>query len=203
LTQRIDYRKIGTGAALLAGGFLLGLAARFPAEQALADEGSGAEAQLRRLKVELPPVVRPTNTLVSAVRVGDMLYVSGTGPTRPDGTQWTGRLGQDMDVEQGKAAARSVGLHILSVVKAELGSLDGVARLVKTFGMVNATPDFKQHPQVINGFSDLMVEVFGERVGKGTRSAVGMGSLPGGIPVEIEAIFQIERGIQPAESKKR
>ena len=92
---------------------------------------------------------------------------------------------------KGRAAARQVGLQVLSVVKAELGSLDKVQRLVKTFGMVNATADFTQHPQVINGFSDLMVEVFGEERGKGARSAVGMASLPGGIPVEIEAIFQV------------
>ena len=130
-----------------------------------------------------------TNTLVNAVRVGDMLYVSGTGP----GKGVVGRLGQDYDVAQGKAAARQVGLQILAVVKAELGSLDKVERLVKTLGMVHATPDFKQHPQVINGFSDLMVEVFGEAAGKSARSAVGMSSLPGGIPVEIECIFQVRK----------
>jgi enamine deaminase RidA (YjgF/YER057c/UK114 family) len=118
-----------------------------------------------------------------------MLYVSGTGP----GKGVVGRLGQDYDVNQGKAAARQVGLQILAVVKAELGSLDKVERLVKTLGMVNSTPDFKQQPQVINGFSDLMVEVFGASNGKGARSAVGMSSLPGGIPVEIECIFQVRK----------
>ena len=96
-------------------------------------------------------------------------------------------------MKDGRAAARQVGLQILSVVKAELGSLDKVQRLVKTLGMVNATPDFTQHPQVINGFSDLMVEVFGAEAGKGARSAVGMSGLPGGIPVEIEAIFQVRK----------
>ena len=105
----------------------------------------------------------------------------------------TGRLGQEFDVPQGRAAARSVGLQILAVVKAEVGSLDKVQRLVKTLGMVNATPEFKEHPQVINGFSDLMVEVFGEENGKGARSAVGMASLPNGIPVEIEAIFLVRK----------
>jgi enamine deaminase RidA (YjgF/YER057c/UK114 family) len=153
------------------------------------EEGRSPEAQLLQLKIELPPVTKPTNTLVNAVRIGDMLYVSGTGP----GKGIVGRLGQDADVKAGQASARQVGLHILAVVKAELGSLDKVERLVKTLGMVNATPDFKQHPQVINGFSDLMVEVFGEAAGKGARSAVGMSSLPGGIPVEIECIFQVRK----------
>jgi enamine deaminase RidA (YjgF/YER057c/UK114 family) len=130
---------------------------------------------------------------VNAVRVGDLLFVSGTGPGQINGKPVVGRLGQDLDVAKGKAAARQVGLQILSVVKAELGSLDKVERLVKTLGMVNATADFTQHPQVINGFSDLMVEVFGEQAGKGARSAVGMASLPGGIPVEIEAVFQVRK----------
>ena len=160
-----------------------------PQSAAVAQEKAGAEQRLRDLKIELPPVSKPTNTLVNAVRVGDMLYVSGTGP----GKGVVGRLGQDYDVNLGKNAARQVGLQILAVVKAELGSLDKVERLVKTLGMVNAAPDFKQHPQVINGFSDLMVEVFGEANGTGARSAVGMGSLPGGIPVEIECIFQVRK----------
>src|SRR5262245_61831747 len=160
-----------------------------PESAAVAQDKAGAEQRLRDLKIELPPVSKPTNTLVNAVRVGDMLYVSGTGP----GKGVVGRLGQDYDVNLGKNAARQVGLQILAVVKEELGSLDKVERLVKTLGMVNAAPDFKQHPQVINGFSDLMVEVFGKEHGIGARSAVGMGSLPGGIPVEIECIFQVRK----------
>jgi enamine deaminase RidA (YjgF/YER057c/UK114 family) len=152
-----------------------------------------AEQRLRALKLELPPVSRPTNTLVSALRVGDLLFVSGTGAGPVDGKDIVGRLGQDLDVPTGQAVARNVGVQILSVVKAELGSLDRVERLVRTFGMVNATPDFTQHPKVINGFSDLMVEIFGDQAGKGTRSAVGMSSLPGRIPVEIEVIFQIRK----------
>jgi enamine deaminase RidA (YjgF/YER057c/UK114 family) len=158
---------------------------------AQAGKGPSPEEQVRQLKLQLPTVLKPTNTLVNAVRVGDLLFVSGTGPTRADGSPWVGRLGQDLDVKEGQAAARAVGLRILGVVKAEVGSLDKVVRVVKTLGMVNATPDFKQHPQVINGFSDLMVEVFGDQAGKGARSAVGMSSLPGGIPVEVEVIFQI------------
>ncbi len=155
--------------------------------------GAGHEERIRQLKLELPAVTKPTNTLVNAVRVGDMLYVSGTGPGKVDGKALIGRLGQDYDVAQGQAAARQIGLHILAVVKAEMGSLDKVQRLVKTLGMVNAAPDFKQHPEVINGFSDLMVEVFGEEAGKSARSAVGMSSLPYGIPVEIECIFQVRK----------
>jgi enamine deaminase RidA (YjgF/YER057c/UK114 family) len=178
---------LGGGAAGLLLRDLLSAGPAIQAEPA----NPGHEARLRRLGLQLPPVPRPTNTLVPAVRVGDMLYVSGHGPSRPDGTPWVGKLGQGLDVQQGQAAARSVGLTTLSVVRAELGSLDRVVRLVRTFGMVNAAPDFRQHPQVINGFSDLMVAVFGEGPGKGARCAVGMGSLPGGIAVEIEAIFQV------------
>jgi len=186
---------------LIAAGVVSGLVIqpRSPdASTAVAQEGKGpsAEQRLKELKIELPAVTKPTNTLVNAVRVGDMLYVSGTGPGNDDdGKPIVGRLGkkQDLDTPRGRAAARRVGLHILAVVRAELGSLDKVQRLVKTFGMVNAASDFKEHPQVINGFSDLMVEVFGEENGKGARSAVGMSSLPNGIPVEIEAIFQIRK----------
>jgi enamine deaminase RidA (YjgF/YER057c/UK114 family) len=154
-------------------------------------EGAGPEEQLRKLKLELPPVGKPGATLVPAVRAGDLLFVSGFGPYRTDGKPWFGKVGKDLDLKEAQAAARSVGLRTLAAVRAELGSLDKVVRLVKTLGMVNAVPEFTQHPQVINGFSDLMVEVFGEKAGKGARSAVGMASLPGGIPVEIEAIFQV------------
>lgn len=165
-------------------------------------EATSAEARLRQLKIELPKVSTPTNTLVNAVRVGDMLYVSGTGPSRPDGTQVTGRLGKDMDTAGGRDAARLVGLNILAVVQKELGSLDRVVRVVKTLGMVNAVPEFKQQPQVINGFSDLMVEIFGPEAGKGARSAVGMASLPNNIAVEVEVIFQIDHGVIPAKEKR-
>ena len=187
------WLKVGglLAAGIVVGIWLQGLAADGPHVSAQDKGPVSAEAQLRKLKIELPAVAKPTNTLVSAVRVGDMLYVSGTGPGEVNGKPIAGRLGQDLDVAKGRAAARQVGLQVLSVVRAELGSLDKVQRLVKTFGMVNATADFTQHPQVINGFSDLMVEVFGEERGKGARSAVGMASLPGGIPVEIEAIFQV------------
>jgi enamine deaminase RidA (YjgF/YER057c/UK114 family) len=151
-----------------------------------------AEEQVKRLKLELPAIKKSRSPIASAVRSGDMLYVSGHGPLPVDGKPVVGKLGQDFDVKQGRAAARSVALQVLSVVRAELGSLDKVVRLVKTLGMVNCTGDFKEQPQVVNGFSELMIEVFGEAAGKGARSAVGMASLPGGIPVEIEVIFQVK-----------
>ncbi|MGE3807800.1 MAG: RidA family protein [Gemmataceae bacterium] len=147
----------------------------------------GVEARLRELKIELPAPTRSKNTLAMSVRVGDLLYVSGHGPSGV-----VGKVGRDLDVKQGQEAARNVGLRVLSTVKDALGSLDKVVRLVKTLGMVNATADFKDQPAVVNGFSNLMVEVFGEQKGKGTRSAVGMGSLPGGIPIEVETVWQVK-----------
>lgn len=149
-----------------------------------------AEARLVELKLELPPAPRPVATYLTAVRHGDLLYVSGHGPLRPDGTLHVGKVGADLDLEAGRSAARQTGLAILATVRAQLGSLDKVARLVKVLGMVNSTPEFTDHPKVVNGFSDLMVEVFGD-AGKAARSAVGMGSLPGNIAVEVEAIFQV------------
>jgi enamine deaminase RidA (YjgF/YER057c/UK114 family) len=124
------------------------------------------------------------------VQVKELVYVSGHGPLKADKTMITGRVGADLTEAQGKEAARFVGLAVLSSLRNHLGSLDRVTRLVKVLGMVNAAPDFQNHPAVINGFSDLMVEVFGEP-GKGARSAVGMGSLPGNIAVEVEAIFEV------------
>ena len=150
----------------------------------------GAEDRLAQLKLELPPAPKPVATYVTAMRVGNMLYVSGHGPLRSDGTMITGKLGVDMDVPAGMAAARQTGLAILATLRAHLGSLDKVVRLVKSLGMVNSTPDFGEQPKVINGYSDLMKDVFGD-TGVGTRSAVGMGALPGGIAVEIEAIFEV------------
>lgn len=149
-----------------------------------------AEARLLELKLVLPPAPKPVATYVTAVRHGDTLYVSGHGPLRPDGTMYTGKVGADVDLAAGQAAARQTGLAILATIKSHLGTLDRVVKLIKVLGMVNCPPEFGDQPKVINGFSDLMVEVFGE-AGKGARSAVGMGSLPGNISVEIEAIFQI------------
>jgi enamine deaminase RidA (YjgF/YER057c/UK114 family) len=150
----------------------------------------GAEARIKELKLQLPNPPKPVATYIPAVQVGNLLFVSGHGPLKTDGTMIAGKVGSEATLEQGKEAARVTGLAILSTMRNTLGSLDRVVRLIKVLGMVNATPDFREHPQVINGFSDLMVEVFGES-GKGARSAVGMGSLPGNISVEVEAIFEV------------
>lgn len=149
-----------------------------------------AEAKIAALKLELPPAPKPVATYVTAVRHGDLLYVSGHGPLKPDGTLIVGKVGLDLDLEGGQAAARQVGLAILATVRAHLGTLDKVVRLVKVLGLVNGTNEFGDQPKVINGFSDLMVEVFNE-AGRGARSAIGTNSLPGGIAVEIEAIFAV------------
>ena len=150
----------------------------------------GAEARLAELKLTLPAAPKPVAVYQTAVRHGDLLYVSGHGPYGVDGALIKGKLGADLDVAAGQNAARVTGLAILATVKSHLGSLDKVVRPIKVLGMVNCTPDFLEQPAVINGFSSLMVEVFGE-AGKSARSAVGMVSLPGGIAVEIEAIFEV------------
>ncbi len=158
----------------------------------VARQEAGPEARLRRLGIELPPPPQPVATYVTAVVVGNVLYVAGHTPRLPDGSAaYQGKVGEDFTVEQAREAARTAGLNILSTVRSTLGSLDRVVRLVRTFGMVNAAPGFTQHPQVINGFSDLMVEVFGQSAGKGTRAAVGMGSLPSGMAVEIETFWEV------------
>jgi enamine deaminase RidA (YjgF/YER057c/UK114 family) len=156
-----------------------------------AAEGAGAEARLKELGIELPSPPTPVANYVPAVLVGSMLYCSGDGPRRPDGSFVTGKLGADLDIEAGAQAARLAGLSVLSTVRSTLGNLDRVVRLVRVLGMVNSTADFDQHPRVINGFSDFMVEVFGEKAGKAARCAVGMGSLPFNIAVEIEALFEV------------
>ncbi|HEU5117559.1 MAG TPA: RidA family protein [Isosphaeraceae bacterium] len=157
-----------------------------------------AEARLAELGLELPPAPKPMANYVTAVRQGNLLYVSGHGPLRSDGTLHTGRVGDDLDLHEGYQAARQTGLAVLATLKHHLGSLDHVARVIKVLGMVNCTHDFPDQPKVINGFSDLMVEIFGDP-GRGARSAVGMGSLPGNIAVEVEAIFEVEElADQPA-----
>ena len=153
---------------------------------------STPEKRIQELHLTLPPAPKPVAKYKTAVQVGTMLYVSGHGPAKIDGkSPVVGKVGADLTLEQGKEAARLVGLAILSTVRHALGSLDKVKRLVKTLGMINTPPDYKDHPQVLNGFSELMAAVFGEDAGVGTRSAVGMGSLPGGIPVEVECIFEV------------
>jgi enamine deaminase RidA (YjgF/YER057c/UK114 family) len=150
-----------------------------------------AEARITDLKLELPPPPKPGGIYHPVVIVDNLAYVSGHGPMRPDGTMITGKVGSTMNEAEAQQAARQVCLTMLATLRRELGSIDRIKRLVKTLGMVNSTPDFASHPQVINGFSNLMVEIWGEAAGKGARSAVGMGSLPGNIAVEVEAIFEL------------
>jgi enamine deaminase RidA (YjgF/YER057c/UK114 family) len=150
------------------------------------------EENLRRLKIDLGVVSAPVANYVNAVRAGNLLFLAGKGP-RADasGKRPQGKVGREYTAEQAYQHARTVGLDLLAVMRQELGSLDKVRRVVKVLGMVNAVPDFTDHPKVINGCSDLFVEVLGER-GKHARSAVGMGSLPMGIPVEIECIVEVD-----------
>ena len=150
-----------------------------------------AEDRIKELKLELPPAPKPIAVYRPVVVVDKLAYVSGHGPLRPDKTLITGRVGADLDLEGGKAAARQVGLAILATLQSQFGSLDRIKRIVKVLGMVNCTPDFADHPKVINGCSELFADVFGPENGVGARSAVGMGSLPGNIAVEIEAIFEL------------
>lgn len=149
------------------------------------------EDKIKELGLELPPAPKPAGVYKPLVIVGNLAYVSGHGPLLPDGTLLSGQVGKDVDLEGGRAAARQVGLTILATLRAQLGSLNRVQRVIKLLGMVYATPDFEQHPQVINGCSELFAEVFGPENGVGTRSAVGMGSLPGRISVEIEGTFEL------------
>jgi enamine deaminase RidA (YjgF/YER057c/UK114 family) len=149
------------------------------------------EQHMKKLGIELFKPTSPMANYVNAVRTGNLLYLAGKGPGLPGKPLPVGKVGRDFTVEQAYLHARETGLSLIAVMKAELGDLDRVKRIVKILGMVNATPEFGQQPEVINGCSDLMVEVFGER-GRHARSAVGMGSLPRGIPVEIEVIVEVE-----------
>ncbi|WP_245917349.1 RidA family protein [Mongoliibacter ruber] len=150
-----------------------------------------AEKKIKEMGITLPNPSAPVANYVNAVRTGNLLFLAGKGPSEADGTYITGKVGSDLTIEEGREAARLVGLAQLAVLKAELGDLNKVKRIVKVLGMVNCDSDFKDQPQVINGFSDLMVEVFGEK-GKHARSAVGMNALPMDISVEIELIVEIE-----------
>ena len=150
-----------------------------------------AEARIVELGLELPPSVPPGGVYKPLVVVGDLGYLSGHGPYLGEDKYITGRLGEDMDLEAGQAAARQTGLALLRTIKDQLGSLDRVKRFIKTLALVNSTNDFCQQPQVINGFSELMGEVFGDDAGIGARSALGTNVLPGNIAVEIELIIEI------------
>ena len=146
--------------------------------------------RLEQLGLALPPLPKPIGNYVPAVREGNLLFLSGQGPRNPDGTFHSGKVGADVSVEQARLHAQLVGLNLLAAMHAELGNLGRVRRVVKLLGMVNAAPEFGEHPAVINGCSDLFIEVFGD-AGRHARSAVGMGSLPRGITVEIEAVVAI------------
>ena len=161
-----------------------------PAAEAT-DPDYDPEARLREMGIELKMPSAPVANYVNAVRSGNLLFLAGKGPMQADGTYLIGKVGADLTQEQGYEAARLTAISQLAVLKAELGDLRKVRRIVKVLGMVNATPDFTNQPEVVNGFSDLMVAVFGER-GKHARSAVGMGSLPRGIAVEVEVIVEVE-----------
>ncbi len=149
-----------------------------------------AEKRLKQLGIDLGAVSAPVANYVNAVRTGNLLFLAGKGPRAVDGKRPQGKVGRDYTAEQAYHHARTVGMDLLAVMRAELGSLDRVKRVVKVLGMVNAVPEFQDHPKVINGCSDLFVEVLGD-AGKHARSAVGMGSLPMGIPIEIECIVEI------------
>jgi len=150
-----------------------------------------AEERLHQLGVSLPPAPLPLGVYKPYLIDGKYLYLSGHGPVRNDKTLIIGRIGSDIDIEQGKLAAQQVGLTMLSTIKTHVGSLNKIKRVIKILGMVNCTPDFERHPYVINGCSELFAQIWGEENGIGVRSAVGFGSLPDNIPVEIEAVFEL------------
>ena len=152
---------------------------------------SSAEARLLELGLELPSPPQPAGSYVEAVEHRRLIHLAGHGPVRADGSVITGKVGVDLSVEEGYEAARVTGLGLLATLKDTVGSLDRITHIIKVFGMVNAAPDFTQHPSVINGASDLMVDVFGD-AGRHARSAVGMGSLPFQIAVEVEMIAAID-----------
>lgn len=149
------------------------------------------DKKLKDLNIQLIKPTTPVANYVKAVRTGNLLFLSGHGPSKADGTNIQGKVGSDLTIEEGYAAARQTGISILSTIKNEIGDLNKVKRIVKVLGMVNCTSDFTDQPKVINGFSDLMVEVFGEK-GKHARSAVGMNALPSNITVEIEIVIELE-----------
>ncbi|SKB30452.1 RidA family protein [Daejeonella lutea] len=148
------------------------------------------EAKLKELNIQLSPVAPSTASIVKTVRVGNMVYTSGHGPDKPGGGQIFGKVGGDLTLEQGQEAARLTGIALLSSLKAEIGDLSKIKRVVKVFGLVNCTPAFSQQPQVMNAFSDMMVKIWGEN-GRHARSAVGTNALPNNIAVEIEMIVEL------------
>ena len=162
----------------------------------------GADARLKALGIELPAPPRSMGTYVTAARSGNLLFLSGHGPVRDSRVVHQGKVGRDLTIEQGQEAARLTGLNLLATARDALGSLDRVRRVVKVLGLVQCADDFTEHPKVINGFSDLMVEVVGES-GRHARSAVGMGSHPFGIAVEVEMILEVSSSAGRAGSGRR
>lgn len=152
---------------------------------------TNADERFQQLGLVLPPAPKPLGVYKPFLVVNNLAYVSGHGTVKEDGSLIIGKVGVDINTEEAKLAAQQVGLAILSTLKKNLGSLNKVKRVIKVLGMVNATPDFERHPFVINGCSELFAKVWGEENGVGVRSAVGMGSLPDNIPVEIEALFEL------------
>lgn len=155
-------------------------------------QATSADQRFEALQLSLPPAPQPLGVYKPCLQDGKYLYLSGHGPVQNDKSLITGRIGLDLDEEQGKAAARQVGLTLLATIRAHTGSFDKIRRVIKVLGMVNCTPDFGKHPYVINGCSELFAAIWGEDEGVGVRSAVGMGSLPGNISVEIEALFELK-----------
>jgi enamine deaminase RidA (YjgF/YER057c/UK114 family) len=151
-----------------------------------------AEENFAALGLNLPPAPKPLGVYKPCLIDGKYLYLSGHGTVKEDGSLIIGRIGADLDIDAGKMAARQVALAMLATIKANIGSLNKIKRVIKVLGMVNCTPDFERHPYVINGCSELFAAIWGEENGIGVRSAVGMGSLPDNIPVEIEALFELE-----------
>lgn len=155
-------------------------------------DSSTADTRFEKLGLVLPPAPKAMGVYKPFLRINNNGFVSGHGPLKEDGTFIVGKVGKDLTAEEGKAAAQQVGLAILATLKHNLGSLNRIKKVIKVLGMVNAVPDFQRHPFVINGCSELFSQVWGDDNGVGVRSAVGMGSLPDNIPVEIEAIFELE-----------
>jgi enamine deaminase RidA (YjgF/YER057c/UK114 family) len=184
-------KKLPLAVIYLVSVFLFGYASSLLAQNA-ADAGNyDPEARLKALGITLPAPPKPVANYVNGVRTGNLIFLAGKGPKRADGTEIIGKLGAGVSIEQGYEAARLTAINQLAVLKAMLGDLKKVKRIVKVLGMVNSDPAFVEQPKVINGFSDLMVEVFGER-GRHARAAVGMASLPRGQAVEIELIVEVE-----------
>lgn len=193
--KKLFVKLFALSLAVLLGGPLLGVAMLGASQdrqsRAAEPASNDPESRLEELGIVLPEPTAPVANYVKAVRSGNLVFLSGHGPNRSDGTLVTGKLGRDLTVEEGYEAARLTGIALLSSLKTEIVDLGRVRRIVKVFGMVNADQSFTDMPKVINGCSDLMVEIFGER-GRHARAAVGMASLPVGIAVEIEMVVEVE-----------